>query len=310
MSYALAASVFTLTALLSECSWADVGQIGALRTEAREARSVCDWLEEQRRLIVAKAESLSTCIDSLKAADEELEELHEALRGSLSLVQELVEIDHSLDVARAREDSLTDQLRLEYDWEIGVLIQQLQDRTDGGLLTQLMVYQEARAALGMRTSQAVLRYDQGMEIGADDGPDEIRQKLELMEDMDQRLERDARNIDSRLNRLEEAYRLRLAMQSLMRRQPPPARGVAPQEGRGIAVPVVSEVERRRGAPFVLSLEGNTVSGLKSVPGEDLLLEIHKWKVRQQEVDELKAVVRERSETFRNHLLIMLKGPGD
>ena len=52
-------------------------------------------------LLWPQAESLSTYIDSLKATDQELEELHEALRESLGLVQQLVEIDHSLDRARA-----------------------------------------------------------------------------------------------------------------------------------------------------------------------------------------------------------------
>ena len=96
----------------------------------------------------------------------------------------------TLSIGQEREDSLTDRLRLEYDWEIGVLIQQLQDRSDGGLLTQLMVYQEARKSLGMAASRAVLRYDEGMDIEGDDGPEEIRQKLELMDDLAQRLERE------------------------------------------------------------------------------------------------------------------------
>jgi len=40
------------------------------------------------------------------------------------------------------------------------------------------------------------------------------------------------------------------------------------------------------------------------------LEIQKWKVRQQELDELKAVVRERAATFRKYLQDMLRGPDD
>ena len=310
MSYAVAVCIIALASLLANRVWADVGQIGVLRTEASEARSACDWLEKQRRLVVAQAESLSTYIDSLKATDNELEELHEALRASLGLVQQLVEIDHSLDRAKAREDSLTDQLRLEYDWEIGVLIQQLQSRSDSGLLTQLMVYQEAREALGMHTSQAVLRYDEGMDIEEDDGPDEIRQKLELMEDLGKRLERDIRSITRRLSRLEEAYRLRLAMQSFIRGQQGRQRGAASQEALTFVMPLVAEREKSRGAAFILRTQGNEGKALDGVLGEEMLLEIHKWKVRLQEVDELKAVVRERSATFRKYLQDMLRGPDD
>ena len=310
MSYALTVCILAFGSLLTDRVWADVGQIGVLRTDAREARSACEWLEKQRRLIVAQAESLSTYIDSLKATDDELEELHEALRASLGLVQQLVEIDRSLDRAKALEDSLTDQLRLEYDWEIGVLIQRLQDRSDSGLLTQLMVYQEAREALGMHTSQAVLRYDEGMDIERDDGPDEIRQKLELMEDLGKRLERDARSLTRRLNRLEEAHRLRLAMQSFIRGQQGHQRGTASQEALQIVVPLAAESEESRGAAFILSAQGNDGKALDGMPGEELLLEIHKWKVRLQEIDELKAVVRERSATFREYLQDMLRGPDD
>ena len=300
--------VVAIASLLADRVWADVGQIGVLRTETRQARSACDWLEKQRRLIVAQAESLSTYIDSLKATDDELEELHEALRASLGLVQQLVEIDHSLDRAKAREDSLTDQLRIEYDWEIGILIQQLQGRSDSGLLTQLMVYQEAREALGMRTSQAVLRYDESMDIEGDDGPDEIRQKLELMEDLGKRLERDERSITRRLSWLEEAYRLRLAMQSFIRGQQGRQRGAASQEALPVVVPLAAESEKSRGTAFIIRAQGNEGKALDGVPGEALLLEVHKCKVRLQEVVELKAVVRERSATFRKHLQDMLRGP--
>ena len=305
MSYAVTVCI---ASLMADRVWADVGQIGVLRTEARQARSACDSLEKQRRLIFAQAESLSTYIDSLKATDDELEELHEALRASLGLVQKLVEIDHTLNRAKAREDSLIDQLRLGYDWEIGVLIQQLQGRSDSGLLTQLMVYQEAREALGMRTSQAVLRYDEGMDIEGDDGPDEIRQKLELMEDLGKRLEREARSITRRLSRLEEAYRLRLTMQSFIRGQQGRQRGVVSKEALPVVVPLAAESEKSRGVAFVIKAQGNEGKALDGVPGEALLLEVHKCKVRLQGVDELKAVVRERSATFRKHLQDMLRGP--
>lgn len=308
MSYAVTVCIIALASLLADLVWADVGQIGVLRTEARQARSACDSLEKQRRLIVAQAESLSTYIDSLKATDDELEELHEALRASLGLVQKLVEIDHTLNRAKAREDSLVDQLSLGYDWEIGVLIQQLQGRSDSGLLTQLMVYQEAREALGMRTSQAVLRYDEGMDIEGDDGPDEIRQKLELMEDLGKRLEREARSITRRLSRLEEAYRLRLTMQSFIRGQQRRQRGVVSKEALPVVVPLAAESEKSRGVAFAIRAQGNEGKALDGVPSEALLLEVHKCKVRLQEVDELKAVVRERSATFRKHLQDMLRGP--
>ena len=79
MSYALTVCIIVLGSLSTDRVWADVGQIGVLRTEANKARKACDGMEKQRRFIVAQAESLSTNIDSLKATNDDLEKLQEAL---------------------------------------------------------------------------------------------------------------------------------------------------------------------------------------------------------------------------------------
>ena len=159
-------------------------------------------------------------------------------------------------------------------------------------------------------SQSVLRYDEGMKIEGDDGPDEIRQKLELMEDLGKRLEREARSLTRWLSRLKEAYRMRLAMQSFIRGQQGRQRGAASQEALQVVVPLAAESEESRGAAFILRAQGNEGKALDGVPGEEMLLEVHKLTVRLQEVDELKAVVQERSATFRKYLQDMLRGPDD
>lgn len=315
------AAFFLAVFLLFYCVplvYGDAGDIGALRTERRAAAAVRDSLEGQRRQIVAGAEALSSHIDSLKETEGEIEELHEALRASLGLVQRLVGLDRSLEAVRAREDSLLEQLRVGYDWEIGVLIQQLQEQPDEGLLTQLMVYQEAREALGARTSNALLRYDEGMTISADDGPEEIRQKLELMEDLGQRLERDARSVSDRLHKMEEEYRLRSRMRSfanemrLFDEHLPEGRGAAPladaaETGRLVSEGTVGETlppAFLRGSEVQRQEQGVVLEGVSS---DDVLLEIHKWKARHQEILELEAVVRERTVAFRRYLQEMLEG---
>lgn len=296
--------------------YGDAGDIGALRTERREAAAVRDSLEKQRRQIVAGAEALSSHIDSLKEAQGEVEELHEALRASLGLVQRLVSLDRALESVRTREDSLLEQLRVGYDWEIGVLIQQLQEQPDEGLLTQLMVYQEARESLGARTSNALLRYDEGMTISADDGPEEIRQKLELMEDLGQRLERDERSVSDHLRKMEEEYRLRSRMRSFTNEMRifdehlPEGRGAAPLADAAESGRLVSEGSEALAPVF---LRGSEVQRqeqgvvLEGVSSDEVLLEIHKWKARHQEILELEAVVRERTVAFRRYLQEMLEG---
>ncbi len=291
----------------------DAGHIGVLHADQRQALVARDSLEGQRYDIIAEAEALSTYIDSLKGAQGEVEPLHEALRASLGLVQRLVVLDRALETARAREDSLLEQLRLGYDWEIGVLIQQLQEQTDEGLLTQLMVYQEAREALGARSFRTSLHYDEGMTIGSEDGPEEIRQKLELMENLARRLERDAHNVSDCLHQLEEEYRLRVRLHSFTSEMRLFTKRGQGQEGidsahliskiKSVEVSVAPVLLRGREVP-----RQELVAGLGGVSSDDVLLEIHKWKARLQEIRQLEAVAHERTVVFRRYLQEMLEGP--
>ena len=148
------------------------------------------------------AEALSTRVDSLKLAEEDAEELQESLRLSLGLVQRMVRIDRLLAVLDARQDSLQERLRLGYAWEIGVLIQKLSIQSDRGLLTQLMVYQEAREQLGAEIYGASLRYGEQMKIGVADGPGEIQQKLAVRDDTAHRLQADPEAKARSLRRLD------------------------------------------------------------------------------------------------------------
>ena len=98
------------------------------------------------------------------------------------------------------------------------------------------------------------------------------------------------------------------MQSFIRGQQGRQRGAASQEALQVVVPLAAESEKSRGAAFILRAQGNEGKALDGVPSEEMLLKVHKLTVRLQEVDELKAVVRERSATFRKHLQDMLRGP--
>lgn len=192
--------------------WGDAQDIGALRTEQKRLGVARDSLVEQRQIVVADADELSSQIDGLKAEGSDPEELHEALRSSLVLVQRMVDLDRHMEALKGRQDSLKEQLRLAYDWEIGTLIQKLSHQPDRGLLTQLMLYQEEREALGTGLVGTGLRYGEEMAIGPEDGPEEIRQKMELMEDIAIRLQAEAAKTSKQLQRLEEEHRLRTRVQ--------------------------------------------------------------------------------------------------
>lgn len=187
---------------------ADAREIGALRAEQRELASRQDSLEQQRRNVVRDAGNLSTRIDSLKSEKSNPEELHEALRSSLALVQRIVDVDRRMEALKVRQDSIRGRLRLEYDWEIGMLIQKISQQPDRGLLGQLVIYQKEREALGNEPVGSGLQYGEEMAISPDDSPDEIRQKMELMEDIAARLRTEARKTAEQLHRLEEENRLR------------------------------------------------------------------------------------------------------
>ena len=203
----------------------------------------------------------------------------------------MVETDRRLAAVNARQDSLEERLRLSYDWEIGVLIQKLSIQPDKGLLTQLMVYQDAREQLGAVIYGSSLRYGEQMKIGIDDGPDEIQQKLELMDDIANRLQDELDATAGVLLRLEEEYRLRSRMGNGGEVQ---GRVFVRGEQQG------GQVRFRGGAD-----EQSSESELSSI--DEVVLEIHKLKARQQEVRQLQAVVQDRAKAFRLYLRSMLEG---
>ena len=279
----------------------DAGLLGDLKAEYRLLETQRDSLEVQRLLVAAEAEALSTHVDSLKSNGELFEELQESLRSSLTLVQRMVNIDRRLALVDARQDSLEERLRLGYDWEIGVLIQRLSNQPDEGLLTQLMVYQEARERLGSKVFGASLRYGEQMRIGIDDGPDEIQQKLELMEDIAYRLKAELHATVESLRQLEEEYRMRTRMRGdsggMQNFEPPIPQGrvLVRGEQQGGQVRYQIDDDLRAGL------------GLPSSSTDEVVLEIHKLKARQQEVSQLEAVVKDRAKAFRLYLHSMLEG---
>jgi len=187
---------------------ADVREIRAFEAEQKQLALEQDALAREHAVLMFQADSLSALIDSFKVDEENSEELQEALRASLVLERRLVETDHQLEVLEVKREAQRERLRLAYDWEVGVLIQRMVRQSDEGLLQQLVIYQEAREALGEKVGAMGLRYGENMAISPDDSPDEISQKAELMEDIALRLEAEARETNQRLSRLEKEHRLR------------------------------------------------------------------------------------------------------
>ncbi len=273
----------------------DSVRLGLLKSQYRALASQLDSLSGQRLGVAAEAEVLSARIDSLKRSAADSAELGKALRSSLRLVQRMVEIDWKLVALEARQDSLAERLCLAYDWEIGVLIQKLAQQPDRGLSAQLTLYQEARELLGVGLYSANLHYSGQMKIEVDDGPDEIQQKQELLEDIADRLEAEWKANADLMSRLEAEYRLCAeAEQAQAKARRPEERvlvsGEQPRE------PV--RFFRRDGALAEFDL-GSSIA--------DVALKIHQLKARQQEILELRAVVEGRAAAFERYLHSMLEG---
>lgn len=273
----------------------DSVRLGLLKSQYRALTSQLDSLSGQRLGVAAEAEVLSARIDSLKRSAADSAELGKALRSSLRLVQRMVEIDWKLVALEARQDSLAERLCLAYDWEIGVLIQKLAQQPDRGLSAQLTLYQEARELLGVGLYSANLHYSGQMKIEVDDGPDEIQQKQELLEDIADRLEAEWKANADLMRRLEAEYRLCAeAEQAQAKARRPEERvlvsGEQPRE------PV--RFFRRDGSLAEFDL-GSSIA--------DVALKIHQLKARQQEILELRAVVEGRAAAFERYLHSMLEG---
>ncbi|NKB67184.1 MAG: hypothetical protein GKR89_08995 [Candidatus Latescibacteria bacterium] len=337
------ALIAVATALLcggphSDCAWGQVPQIQVLETEQEQLAVLRHNLAGQRLRLVAEADSLAGLIGQLKAEAAESDELQEALRSSLTLVYRLANIDQQLEALQTKLAVVRDDLRLAYDWHIGRLIQELASRPDKALIRQLQVYQQARQDLEADHQPSYVQYGANMNIDPGDGPDEIHQKVGLMEDISSRLQIESQETAARLRRLEEERRLRARVEvfwseiNLFDEQLIEGRILVqtevevvsgPDEQTRIAEDMISapafEGDDVGMAPIesVVPPADNLVAGrgqnhgeemgLDQLPDDDILVEIHKLKARQLEIRQLEAVVRERAESFRQQLQILLEG---
>lgn len=273
----------------------DSSGLGDLKAQYRALESQRDSLANQRLQVAASAEALSARIDSLKLSAANSTVLREALRSSLRLVQQMVELDWKLVALEARQDSVAERLGLAYDWEIGVLIQKLAEQPDRGLSAQLTLYQESRELLGVGIRSANLHYSGQMQIEVDDGPDEIQQKQELLEDIADRLKAEWSASADLIRRLEDEYRL--CTQAEQKR----AKARRPEERI-----LVSGEQPREPVRLLAQDESLAEFDLESSIAE-VALKIHKLKARQQEILQLQAVIEDRAEAFRRYLRSMLEG---
>ena len=181
-------SRFALPFILLFVATSTTAQIRDLTTlqERRGLLSLSsDSLMSVRIRLVAQKDSLSARAESLWTQDPESYELLRTRTASRMLIARLRVIERRLDSLVTVGDSLEADLRDSYDWEISRLHGLLtEDGWDEGLFRQLLVFQEEREGLGNTIRASNHRFDDEDElsISAQDGPEELRQKIEYAQD--------------------------------------------------------------------------------------------------------------------------------
>ena len=298
-------------ALTTAVAWAGPGEIRVLQAEKERLRARQDSLEIRHLQLLQEEESLSVRVDSLKRIGEDEAELREVLCRCTEMVERRDALELELEELRSRRENLDERLRLAYDWEIGTLIQKLGQTPDKGLILQLILFQEARANLGDKVDESQLHYSGEMDISPDDGVDDILQKIELMNDIADRLRIEARKTAERLRRLEDARRLQAQVHAFGSE----IRLFAEQAAEGRVLLTTSQPREGAGgeavAPVLLPVgeqeQEDYRPWLGSIRADETQLEIHKLKARQQELHQLELVVRERARTFRSYMSKLLAG---
>jgi hypothetical protein len=199
---------------------AAAGEIDSLEAERSRLVAVEDSLLVQRALLVVDVGRLSARVDSLKregTGTAAAGPLQRALREALRLTVLLEDVDGRVDRARTDLESTQARLREAYDREIRETIQHLGQAPDAATIGRLTALQQAREGLETRAASGPpARGAELLTIGPEDGPDQIRQKAALMEDLAGQMESRAEAADRRLVRLVEEQRLRSRVSAFAR----------------------------------------------------------------------------------------------
>ena len=267
------------------------------------------------------------------------ETLQQALRQTLELADRIERVDRAFEVVRTALSHLRQTLRAHYDREIGVAIAALEQEPDADRAGRLRALQRARGALEEGGMEIRLAEAQMLVVREDDGPDEIRQKADLMEDMatQTRVKTDA--VVQRIKRLEEERRLRVRMAILRGeldffdeavlegRSLSPGQAVegtggvlldeagpAPENALPDAVTAAGVTDEQSGSDatetvFVVGREIGVPYAQTSpevLSSDDLVSEIARLKGLQKALTTREQTLKQRAEAFRKHLQRMLE----
>ena len=282
----------TLLALLGTLPPADgeIEKLAGLKASRERVDRVLQSLQQIRGRFMARRDSFSAVIDSLRGRAPGNPDLRRLQLQSRQLAQRLLNVEVRLDSAAAEMEALEEELRTAYDWEISQLIGLLEDGGwDAGLYRQLEVFQEERRALGYSIGQGHYRLDDEHELALNDGdgPEEIRQKMELAQYMAVRARKDWHRVSHRLDSIEREL-------LLVQQFGPGEAALVSRGGTGSQRQQVGDIP-----------PGEAVA---PPPAEaPLLLESQRLKARQQELREVLAFLQGRINAFNARMGEILNG---
>tara|TARA_B100000686_G_C16792366_1_gene979653 strand:- start:2576 stop:3661 length:1086 start_codon:yes stop_codon:yes gene_type:complete len=322
--------------------------LNSLKSKRDSLNVIYKSLSESRLGLVGARDSLSVFIDSLKRINSRhtdlrnnisrvwswlrnfgrkpygTTELDDALLKLMSLLAPLVEIDQQIEQVGINRNGIQERLRLAYDWEISRLYKMLSENQDRGLLMQWMILRKERQKLGDSVIEPMrMQFPIEMTIVGTDGPAQIRQKIEVLEGKAGLLHKKRQQLEDRVGRLEHQGRLERQMWVWVREykleefvprgesfHSESVKSGKPNPSLNSSNNGQISSEARRTTKLRRRVEIRRGKRLMPVPASprDYVLELHKLRVRQQELREMEAVVNERVDTFHLHLQNLLDGP--
>ena len=305
-----------LAGITSSAAYSQVLDLDSLKSVQRGFREAKRDLMEPQIRQEALADSLSRAI-ALHRKNSVSGELIETLIRLDANCRALDESSQQRERLELEEAKLQPLLRAAYDWEISSLFAVLRDAHDEGLLLQLNVFQEERKALGDEIVDSPIRFGEDLALSDADGPDEIEQKIELLEGMADRHERKAQEIAKRLSTLEEESRLARII----------SRPTRVSSRREDTVPLTHQLTSQGGAtssllPEVALLQESHTPNSATVVQASITrmeptarvrkgsftqdLQIEMLKVKQRELLQIQTVVQGQIATFRLRLEQLLE----
>jgi len=314
------AALIGMAFLTATAALGQVQELHELRLDQALAMQAEDSLIQERAKLLQLGAQVTETIDSLKRTDPQSEARIEASLYAMELNTELGRVNLQLEALAGRHDTLKAHLRSAYDWEMSRLQGLLEEAWDGGLWEQLTIYQAERQSLGFDLAASEMRYGPDMTVSERDGPDEVKQKAELMRDKLRLVRRDLARVNGRIQYLTQEAAVVTRLFGL-HASTPQARGAlrdmssARQDSRPVAMESAGEVPARRGRQALPGSEALPGAAGLLAPGDvsanpaisGLQLEVARLTARRQEMRQFEAVYEDRMEAFERRLQALLSG---